>query len=138
MKISLSKAIEGYFLAAYARRLSENTIHDYSNTFRKFREFLVEDYAIEDITPNHIRMFLASQDVSKKSLLNYHIGLSALWTWAYNDDLVSEHIVRKVRRPKPEKKAIKPYLETDIRALLSSLRYSKKYHRPGKRETTHR
>jgi len=118
--------------------LSKNTIHDYANTFRKFVDFLGEDLPMGDITPVHIRSFLAAQTVSKKSILNYHIGLSALWTWAFNEGLVSEHIVRKVRRPRPEKKAIKPYSEADIKTLLSSLRYSKAYNRPGKRETSTR
>jgi site-specific recombinase XerD len=138
MNISVSKAIEGYLLAANARRLSKDTIHDYKNTFCKFMDFLVSDSPIVEITPNDIRAFLAAQSVSKKTLLNYHIGLSALWTWAVREDLVGEHVVRKVRRPRPEKKAIKPYREEDIRALLNALRYSKPYHRPGKRETVHR
>ena len=138
MNISLSKVIDGYFLAANARRLSEATLKDYGNTFRKFESHLGKDPPMGDITADHIRGFLAVQNVSKKTLLNYHIGLSALWTWALDENLVSEHTVRKVQRPRPEKKAVKPYRESDIKALLSALRYSRPYHRPGKQETTHR
>ena len=138
MNISLSKVIDGYFLAANARRLSEATLKDYANTFRKFESYLGKDPPMGDITADHIRGFLAVQNVSKKTLLNYHIGLSALWTWAVNDGLVDDHILRNVARPKPEKKVIKPYRESDIKALLSALRYSRPYHRPGKQETTHR
>ena len=138
MKIRFSKVLEGYYLAANARRLSKDTIHDYSNTYRKFQSFLGEDPFIEDISVEHIREFLAAQDVAKKTLLNYHIGLSALWTWAFNEKLVDDQIVRKVNRPRPEKRAIKPYSETEIREMLNSLRYSKAYHRPGKCETVHR
>ena len=122
MNISLSKVIDGYFLAANARRLSEATLRDYANTFRKFESHLGKDPPMGDITAEHIRGFLAAQDVSKKSLLNYHIGLSALWTWAVKEDLVSEHVVRKVRRPRPEKKAIQPYRESEIKAMLGALR----------------
>ena len=103
MNIKFSKLIDGFILAANARRLSKNTIREYSNTYRKFAEFLVQDYAVGEINSNHIRKFLAAQSVTKKTLLNYHIGLSALWTWALDEDLVSEHIVRRVKRPKPEK-----------------------------------
>lgn len=138
MNISLSKVLEGYFLAANARRLSENTIREYANTFRKFSSFLGEDPPMGEITPNHIRRFLVAQTVSKKTLLNYHIGLSALWTWALKEELVSENIIRKIDRPKPEKKAIKPYSQADLRAMLGALRYSKPYYRPGKRETSHK
>lgn len=138
MNISLSKVIDGYFLAANTRRLSMGTIRDYSNTFGKFEEFLGPDSPMGKITAEHIRGFLAAQRVSKKTLLNYHIGLSALWIWALNENLVHEHTVRKVSRPGLEKKEIKPYSETDIWALLNALQYSTPYHRPGKQETTHR
>ena len=98
MKISLSKVVDGYFLAANARRLSKNTIREYANTFRKFSIHLGCDPPIDEITPYHIRTFLAAQSVTKKTLLNYHIGLSALWTWALKEELVDEHVVRKVGR----------------------------------------
>jgi hypothetical protein len=39
-RITLSRAIEGYFIAAHARRLSRHTLRDYDNTFRRFEEFL--------------------------------------------------------------------------------------------------
>ncbi len=51
---------------------------------------------------------------------------------------MDEYIVRKVRRPKPEKKAIKPYSEKEVRAMISSLTRSKLYVRPGKRSSDHR
>jgi len=34
-RISLSQAIEGYFIAAHARRLSTHTLRDYDNTYRE-------------------------------------------------------------------------------------------------------
>ena len=38
--ITFSQAVEGYTLAAHSRRLSEYTLLDYHNTFRKFQAFL--------------------------------------------------------------------------------------------------
>jgi integrase/recombinase XerD len=136
--ITFSQAVEGYLLDATARKLSDDTIHDYLNTFRKFDIFLENDPLIQRITPMDVKVFLAEQEVSKKTLLNYHVGLSALWTWAVAENIVDEHIIRKVRRPKPEKKAIKPYTEEEVRAMLSSLTRSKLYFRPGKRACDHK
>ncbi len=34
-RITLSRAIEGYFVAAHARRLSRHTLQDYDTTFRE-------------------------------------------------------------------------------------------------------
>jgi integrase len=136
--ITFSQAVEGYMLDAYARKLSKDTLSDYTNTFRKFDIFLRDDPLISRISPRDVKLFLAEQQISKKTLLNYHVGLSALWTWAVADGIVDEHIVRKVRRPRPEKKAVKPYTEDEVRAMLSSLTRSKLYFRPGKRESDHR
>jgi len=136
--ITFSQVVDGYLLSANSRHLSPHTIHDYVNTFKKFSRFLIQDPLFDSITVHQVEMFLANQDVSKKTVLNYHIGLSALWTWAKKEELVQEHILHKVDRIKPEKKAIKPYTEDDIRNMLNSLDHTRVYSRPGKRDTTHR
>jgi len=133
-KITFSQAIDGYLLFANARRLSHHTIRDYVTTFRKFHNFLDDDQPIEEITSKQVESFLAAQTISKKTLLNYHTGLSALWTWSVHDGITQEHILQKVKRPKPEKKDIKPYSQVEVQAMLSALTHSKLYTRPGKRE----
>lgn len=130
----------GYEIAAQARRLSPHTLADYQNTFRKFSAWLVGqgDPEFHHITPDHIRRFLAAQNgISKKTLLNYHTGLSALWTWAVGEGITATNIVHRVERPTPEKIAIVPLTESDLKALLSVLGSSRSYTRPGKRESAH-
>ena len=98
--ITFTQAIDGYKLYFQARRLSPNTYADYDNTFRKFSDFLAGDPPIVDITTDQVKAFLASQTgVSKKTLLNYHIGLSALWTWCVEEELVKEHAGEAVPGP---------------------------------------
>jgi site-specific recombinase XerD len=136
--LSFSQAVEGYALHAHARHLSPHTLEDYFNTFRKFSVFLEDDPPFDEITPKTVEAFLASQNgLSNKTLLNYHIGLSALWTWAVADELVDVHVMRRVKRPKPEKRDIHPYSEDDVRAMLGALERSRSYVRPGKRESSH-
>ena len=135
--ITFSEAVEGYLLAATARHLSKHTIRDYLNTYRKFQIFLDHDPPFDKITNKQIEAFLAAQTVSKKTVLNYHIGLSALWTWAIENEIVQEHIVQKVERVKPEKRSIVPYSEDDVRAMLTSLTTSRGYTRPGKKGSQH-
>lgn len=127
-KITLSQAIEGYFIAAGARRLSPHTMADYDNTFRKFEDFLGDNPPLSDITPSHVRRFLGSLNgLSAKTALNYHVGLSALWTWAIAEDLAQEHIVRKVQAPKPEQREILPYTKRGIKAMLAACDHSTDY-----------
>lgn len=127
-KIFLSQALEGYDIAANARHLSEHTLADYYNTFRKFQAFLGCDPFFQDITQKQIEQFLGSLQVSKKTVLNYHTGLSALWEWAVETEhLVPENILHNIERPKPEKPDIIPFTEAEIRLLLSTINQSKPY-----------
>jgi integrase/recombinase XerD len=136
--LKLSQALQGFYLTAHARKLSPHTIADYTHTLAKFQDFLGKDFSMQDITARHVESFLASQTTIKnKTLLNYHIGLSALWTWAIREHVAAEHVVRAVPAPRPERRAIVPYSEDEIRAMLSSLNRSKVYSRPGKRLTDH-
>jgi len=130
--ITFSQALVGYDLATRARRLSEHTRSDYFTTLRKFQVWLNQDKNIKDITAVDIRTFLSLQvTVSDKTLLNYHISLSALWTWALAEGYVTHHVVRDVEPPKAEKTAIVPFSEMDIRALLSAINRSKPHRMKG-------
>lgn len=120
--LPLSKAIEGFMLACRARRLSINTILDYERTCKKFIDH-TGDIPIRDITPTQVAAFLAAQkDFSAKTVLNYHIGLSALWTWAIREDYAERHILRVVEKPRPQKVVVEPFTALEIRALLASVR----------------
>jgi site-specific recombinase XerD len=59
-RVSLSEAIEGYSLAAHARRLSPHTLADYDHTFRRFETFLSRDPPLAGITAGDVRAFLSS------------------------------------------------------------------------------
>ncbi len=78
--ITFSQTVDGYLLAAGARHLSKHTIRDYVTTYKKFSNYLNHDPPINSISAKQVEEFLSLQNVSKKTVSNYHIGLSALWT----------------------------------------------------------
>jgi len=123
-KIPLSKAIEGFLITCQGRPLSPHTIDDYSRTLKMFIAH-VGDIAINEIQIVQVSAFLASKSnlVSNKTLLNYHIGLSALWTWALKAGFVDKHIIRDVSKPKPRKVVIQPFNDVEVRALLNAIMY---------------
>lgn len=136
--LTLSLVIEGYNLAARARSLSEHTIRDYNTTYKKFKTFLGSNPIFSTITKKHIRSFLAAQkQVCNKTLLNYHTGLSALYTWAVKEGYSDAQLMHEIDRPKPEQRTIEPIPVDHIRAMLSVLGRSRAYNRPGKRTSTH-
>jgi site-specific recombinase XerD len=120
-KLPLSKATEGFILSCKARKLSVNTLADYERTLKKFI-IHVGDTPINDITKTQVEAFLAAQPFSSKTVLNYHIGLSALWTWAYSEGYVDQHILRMVSKPRPKKVVVQPFTDVEIRAMLSSVK----------------
>lgn len=116
--IKFSDAFDGFTQACKARKLSENTIADYSRTLRRF---LVHfgDIQISEITTSMVAAFLASRNVSEKSILNYHIGLSALWTWLIREGYTAKHIIRVVEKPRPKQIIVEPFEMEEVKAILN-------------------
>jgi integrase/recombinase XerD len=133
MKVFLfSRCIDGYLLSLGARHLSQHTIDDYSRTLAKFTKFMETDYPVKDITSQHVESFLASyKNLANKSLLNYYIGLSGLWTWLVNEGIVKTNIVRKIKAPKAVRKEVVPLNEGEVKAIMSALNRSRIYVRQG-------
>lgn len=151
-QIRLSVAIEGFLLACDARQLSMHTVADYRVTLRRFAAYLSDDPPLTTITRAQVDGFLSSLNqpqpqpgvvpqpprlLSKKTILNHHTGLSALWSWALTESLVTEHLIQRITRPKPETPVIVPFSESDIRALLKACALSTPYDRPGKVTSEH-
>ncbi len=152
--LSLAQAIDGFLLDCAARRLSAHTVRDYSTTLRKFAAFAGEDASaggevpLASIDATTIRRFMAflgtpqpgggavarePRPLSKKTSLNYHTGLSALWQWALGEGLVERNVVRDVEPPRAERTAIVPLSQADVKALLKACELTREYGRDGKR-----
>ena len=122
--LSLSQAIDGFLLEKRAQGLSPHTIADYLNGFHKLQDHLDDDPPIGSITLHQVRAFMdhlataprsqngiaprGTRPLSKKSCLNIHTALSALWTWAVTEGLAKEHVIHQVPRPRPEKRGLSP------------------------------
>ena len=136
-KITFNESLSGYYLDANSRKLSPHTIADYTNTFKKLMNFFDEDILVSELTVNYLKFFLSSQEVSNKTIKNYHTGLSAYFTWAVSEGIVDDHLMRHIKPPKPEEKAIDDLTQEQIKALLSVIDKSKEYDRPGKVTSSH-
>jgi site-specific recombinase XerD len=131
--ITFFTAIEGFNLSMSARHLSPNTMADYNVTLQKFKAYLREDVLTSQITSQDIEKFLASfTEMSNKTLLNYHVGLSAMWTWMEREGFVKQNVVRKVKAPKAERKKVEPFTKKELQDILAALKRSKTYRRQGK------
>ena len=133
-QVTLTQAIDGYLIAARARRMSEETLANYCQGFRHLLNHLQGDPPIARISSGDISAFLAGLTwLTPKSVRNYHTACAALWTWALAESLVHRHIVHDVQPPRPAHREIQPYTQADVRAMLQTLDRSRPYTRPGKR-----
>lgn len=133
-QFTLAQAVQGYQLAAGARHLSEHTLEDYDHTHRRFILFAGANTPVQEIDRHCIENYLSSfHNVSNKTLLNYHIALSALWTWMLKEGIARAHVVREVQAPKPEKREIVPFTLAEVKALLAAVGRVRPYTRPGQR-----
>ena len=149
--ITLSQAIARYTAEARADRLSEHTLADYNNAFRKLQAHLGGDPPLASITVDHLLAFFAglattatmpagvaprpARPIGAKQQLNIHTGLSALWTWALRRGYIERHIIHEIRRPRPDKPAIVPLTQADLKAILAQSDRSIGYARAGQRVT---
>ncbi|NPV87885.1 MAG: tyrosine-type recombinase/integrase [Anaerolineae bacterium] len=135
--ITLNQAISEFMEAKQAQRLSQNTLNEYQRTLQRFKQFLNGNPPVNTITTSDIRRFLNSLDsLSKKSLRNVYIALSALWTWMIEEEYTERHLIRKIKPPKPEIRAIEPYTPDEIRKMFAVLERSREFHVSGKRPFT--
>lgn len=119
--ITFSRATQQYFEACRAARFSDNTLKDYRNTYKRFIKFLDDDPPITSLTSATIVRFMSTvSDVSKKTALNYHTGLSALWHWGVDQGILTQNVVRQVKAPKPEKREIIPFSRAEVTRILQA------------------
>jgi integrase/recombinase XerD len=136
-KLSLSQACEGMIRYKMATGKSKHTISDYRSSFKKLFLFFPDDPQFTSISRQMLIEFFAwLQDgykttpdgvaprgtfkLAPKSILNIHINLSSLWTWAVDEGLVKENIVRRIATPPVEPPVIEPFTKDDIALLLKA------------------
>lgn len=136
--ITLARAIEGFNLHLAAESRSEHTIRDYNTTLTRFVTYIGPLTRLDTITPDQIRGFLShwsqlevapsgaiarpARRLSKKTLLNMHIALSALWTWAVAEGFAEEHALRgRIRPPHAQRAPIDALTGDQLKSLLETV-----------------
>lgn len=120
----LSQLVGEFIIAKRAQRLSVHTISDYSLTLKRFQNF-IGDVNVDAISFQDVASFLASFDVSKKTVLNYWVALASMWSYAVKQKIVVENIVYRVVPPKPEKREVIPFSSSEFFLLLSACQSGK-------------
>lgn len=122
VKLNIQQALIGYWLDKRPT-LSKRTITDYEHIFRRLVQFFGDEVEIGDVTADDIRRFLATmrerRRLGNKSVINYQIALSSLWTWAERE-LQIKQIIKEISRPRWTPPAIEPLTKSEVMALLAA------------------
>jgi integrase/recombinase XerD len=147
---TLTRAIDGFYLAKGGEGRSEDTLHDYRTTMKRFANFIGPEVSLNKITTSNINEFFKyldnftfipghrssdqtrSRKLSPKTIRNYQVCLSSFWNW-----VASEYEIPIPRVPKRTAKdtPVMPLSPTEIDRLLKACEYSDV--QPTNREAFH-
>lgn len=113
---------------ARQRDLSQNTYNDYSRTFTRLSAWLESEHHITEvdaITADHIDGYLnhlKAAGLKPKTILNQHVGLSSLWTYAAKFNI--PQIIHQVNAPTVHRDQPTPYTKDELERMLRACAYS--------------
>ena len=136
-KISLTQACDGLIRYKTATGKSPHTIADYRNSFKKLLLFFEEDPPFGSVTRELLIEFFSwlqeeylsepngvaprgKRPLSAKSVRNIHTNLSALWTWAVDEEFSEENPLRSIEKPQANPPVIEPFTKEEIAASLKA------------------
>ena len=123
-QIRLSLAITE-FLVARGLELSHHTVRDYTLTLKRLRDHVApDDPLVHEITASVLREFLATVPGEKKNRKNAHTCLSAFYTFVTSEGYGHEHLPRKIKMPKPQRRNVIPLTLEEVKRLLETAKSS--------------
>jgi len=142
--LSFSTAVTGHLLWCESVGYSPHTVSGYRVAFNLFQNWLGVDKPFAKITRADIEGFMAwaiktpvtpggcaprpTRTRRPKTVANYHIALSALWTWAISHDYTKTHIVQSTQAPKVHHTPIEYLTTTEITKMIQGCRQSRPWH----------
>jgi site-specific recombinase XerD len=136
---TLSRAIEGFILHKTASGLSPNTIRNYKNQLKRFKEW-ANNSPIDEITPQHIEEFfqylregfqitrvcdnvsVPPRKLSAKTIKNAWGCLSTFWKWASREFQLDNPFT--IPQPKAHTKPVHPLSMDEVESLLKACDFS--------------
>lgn len=143
--MNLAQVVQGFFVVRRTR-LAETTQTNYRYCFDKLLAYLGSDHPFTKITTENMRDFLdylRKVGLSERSVHDYLVICSALWTFAANE-FGYPHVVKGIEKPKYEEKLIVPFTMEETKALVTAAEWTSTWntrtgrHARSKRPTARR
>jgi integrase/recombinase XerD len=133
--LTLTELLPMFKAAKKAEGCSDHTISEYTVTINRLIKHFPYPKKISDITTGDIREFFASsknikdesKELSQKSRVNMHIGLSSFWRFACDEGYTAKNIIRQIHIKKARPPVIIPFSNEDYCALVENLEFGKPF-----------
>ena len=135
--MKLSSVLQGYWLDKELE-FSPNTVAQYRYVFQHLSDFFGEDADFAGITSVDVRRFMLwlhnERGVTKRTISDYWISLSSLWTWAERE-LETTHVIRgKIPQPSYTTKVIEPFTPDEIGRIIKAAEETNEWTTRGGRQ----
>lgn len=133
LDLTVEQAV-GQWIRHCGLNLRDNTVVGYEVIGRQFVAFAGPDRVLRTITAVDIEDFLLamraevvtpsgaaprpSRKRRPKTIQNMHTGLGSLWTWAFKNKIVDEHVVQQATRPTVTRKPVRPLSADEVTRLI--------------------
>ncbi len=139
--LTLFSAFEWFLADRDAEGVSDYTLRNYRNTVAKCRLYFEGNPPLADVSRADWIGFLTwlkndytpdlaggvaprpeQERLSAKTIANIHTNLSAFYTWATAPgvDLLTDHLIRTIPRPRFENPLIDPLTRDEVKSILSA------------------
>ncbi|MCP4608965.1 MAG: tyrosine-type recombinase/integrase [Planctomycetes bacterium] len=101
--------------------VKEYTLEKYLICLRKFNDWLFVSEL--EPSPTSVRLFLVhlqDKDLSAFRVRNYWVSMMSFYTWAYDQQYITENPMDRVKAPKLPKRTIEIFTDQEVHALLDS------------------
>lgn len=114
-----------FITAKEAERCTPRTIETYRFTLERFRDWLATQNVFDarNITPHHIRLFLAGLDKQGRAAGYIHIYARTIKTWVrflHTEGLIPTDPMQNVAMPRLDKKILPAFTPEDVKLLLNA------------------
>lgn len=122
--LTWDSALEAFWLRCSSQNISPRTMGLYRSQLRIFREWASSSGVnVRRTTPTHIRAFLDARKRLASSLTidGYFRVLRTFWRFLERDGLIADNPMRRVERPRREKRMVRPFTADEIKQVLALL-----------------
>jgi len=134
--MQIQEAIDQYFLARKVNNISQRTMDGYAFNLKNFVD-IVGNIPVEELTANHVRMFIANQmgrrhmrtgePLSSQTINKAYAVVRAFCIWMVNEGLITTSPTDRTQSPKVDYDLPEALTKAEIRKIFQYLEITRNF-----------